>query len=150
QMQGRFRGEGIREPRAMSSNFETLKREILARSVAKDWTSAKDEWSFAYQGEAEDADAECLCTYYPIRELFFILNRITGEEVQVGSKCIDHFVSPAVSRAMSNLEAVRSGKAKSPNPDLIAVALANGRITEWEARFLIDTFRKRRLSEKQK
>lgn len=74
-----------------SHKFETLKREILDRSVAKTWMRARDEWALSYIYYCQGGT--CLCTHTPITEHCVIKNRLNLVTTIVGNVCIKQFPS---------------------------------------------------------
>jgi len=68
-------------------NFQVLKREILNRSKARDWETAKKEWRLTDIYEAEESET-CLCEHFPIREICVIHNGTTGQTTEVGNVCV--------------------------------------------------------------
>ncbi len=73
-------------------NFENLKKEIVALSVAHSWEPAKQEWFLITIDIDESCDSTCLCKHYPIRELCTLGNRLNHNEAIVGSVCVNRFM----------------------------------------------------------
>lgn len=106
---------------------------ILNHSVSKNWKQAQCEW---WKTDVEslkngDESGECECRH-PIRTIFHIVNRITGEELKLGSECIEVLQSGIITE------------------DLINSALDNGIINDRQANFLLNTYDKSHLTGKQR
>ncbi len=72
-------------------NFRQLSKEILAKSRAEDWETARKEWALVDIIEADEPEA-CLCGHYPIMEICEIRNRVTGITTEVGNVCVKRFL----------------------------------------------------------
>jgi hypothetical protein len=125
-----------------------LVAEILARSVARDWNSAKEEW------ELEDvyltAEPEtCLCGHFPIIEVCFLRNSLTGTPVLVGNCCVKKFQWMPTGLIFDAVKRVKKNPLKALNPEAIVFARKKGWVNEWEFGFYAAVMRKRKLTYKQ-
>ena len=129
-------------------NFDTLKREIIARSKATDWGLAKKEWRLIAISEADEPET-CLCSHFPIIELCTISNRITGSSVDVGNVCVKRFLGFRSDLIFASLKRIRKNIEASIGADATAFFHEQRIINDWEYRFQQDTMRKRNLSSAQ-
>lgn len=124
-----------------------LIHKILALSADSTWNEARTEWElvrvFFAQG---DVLGTCLCGHYPIREQCELRNRMTGARVVVGNVCVTRFLKleseelfASFRRIMQNTEAALGLRA-------IEYAFRNDWINDWEYKFYVATYRKRRRS----
>ena len=80
--------------RSLSKDYEDRVKETLLQNSAntKDYNAAKLEWDFI--NSWEDFPGQCeLCGYNPIRYHFLIRNRLNGNELAVGSECIQNYLN---------------------------------------------------------
>lgn len=75
-------------------SFEEMAQErLVPLSVARTWRKAVPEW--VYRGERRDHLVQIetceLCCEHPIRYHFKIINELIGNELWVGSDCIERF-----------------------------------------------------------
>jgi hypothetical protein len=124
-------------------------REIVALSVANTWHLAKSEWALAEVYLADQPGA-CLCGHRPIREHCVIVNRENGNKAVVGNCCVKRFVGLPSASIFADLRRIIGDVTKAPSQALVNHAHALGWITDWEARFALDTLRLRRLSARQR
>lgn len=120
-----------------------LIRNILNLSVAKTWEEAKKEWKVdnvfinpKYQ--------TCLCSHYPIKEVIVLQNQLNTNVAEIGNCCINRF--------FENKDYNKFFKALAQNRInklVITLAYDKGVINDWEQNFLIKTWRKKVLTEKQ-
>lgn len=132
-----------------SKNRFRLIRRIVARSVGKTWHEAKNEWVLEDIFYSEEPRS-CLCGKTPIYENCVIQNKKNGNEVIVGNKCIQKFLQLGTSKLFQGICRVSQDRERSANQALVDHAFEKGFISLWEKTFLIDTMRKRKLSEKQR
>jgi len=126
-------------------NFKALSAEILKRSKATDWPTARREWALIDVYEA-DEDETCLCEHYPIREICVIKNTITGITAEVGNVCVKRFLGIRSDLIFSGLKRIRSDLSKALNDDAIVFFHNAKVINDWEYDFLQNTKQKRILS----
>lgn len=131
----------------MTQNFENLKAHVLPLSKAHDFEAAKKEWRLVHIELREEFDA-CPCGQ-PIKELCHIENELTGNETYVGNICINRFIGIQTGNLFVGLKRIAANPSANANEDLITHAYQLGYIYEREYKFLMDTRRKRVLSEKQ-
>ncbi len=124
-----------------SGGFSLFPR-ILALSVSQEWHTAKLEWILDYIFWNKEGSF-CICGHF-IKEECSIKNIENGNEAIVGNCCIRHFLDIEVGNAV--FRALRNNKV---TPSLVEYASDQGIINAWEARFLRNTCRKRRLTRKQ-
>jgi hypothetical protein len=140
-----------------SHKFETLRREILADSVSKDWDEAKKEWYWLYTYTVENVDAaggvlgygygECLCTHTPIVDHCVLKNRINGKSAIVGNVCVKKFLGIDNSNLFAGIHRIRKDIEAAPNESLIRYAYLRGLLSsDDELNFLVNTKKKRVLA----
>ncbi|MGF7192108.1 hypothetical protein JOE11_005185 [Robbsia andropogonis] len=125
-----------------------LTTEILARSEASTWDSAKAEWALRDVYES-DLPQTCLCGHFPIIEICSIGNRLNGKAVEVGNCCVKKFIGLPSDKIFQAVKRIRKDSAKSLNAEAIGHAHDKGWINTWERDFYLNNMRKRNLSEKQ-
>lgn len=133
----------------MSHNFENLKRHILPLSNSDDFYSAKNEWKLVGVEIQEDWD-QCPCGK-DIKELCYIENQLNGnKKTYVGNVCVNQFIGIETGNLFAGLKRIAKDNTANANEDLIIHAYNLGYIYEKEYKFLMETRRKRSLSDKQK
>lgn len=131
----------------MNHNFERLKEHIFSLSNSQDFYTAKKEWKLVDIEIQEDWD-NCPCGK-EIKELCYISNKLNGNKTYVGNVCINQFIGIQTGNLFAGLKRIAKDVTANANEDLIIHAYNLGYIYESEYRFLMDTKRKRKLSEKQ-
>jgi len=126
-------------------NFVRLRQEILARSKALDWETARKEWGLVTIFEADEPET-CLCGHYPIIEICEIANRITKRNAEVGNCCVKRFLGLRSDLIFTGLKRIRKDIDKGLNADAVAYFREKGVLNDWEYGFLQNTMRKRNLS----
>jgi hypothetical protein len=126
-------------------NFEQLKREILERSEARDWETARKEWALVTIYEVGEPDT-CLCGHYPIVEICGLKNRVTGADADVGNVCVKRFLGFRSDLIFQAIKRIQKDIGKSLNADAIAFFRQRGLLSDWDYGFLQNTMRKRQLS----
>ncbi|MBN8245147.1 hypothetical protein JF546_19195 [Nitratireductor aquimarinus] len=129
-------------------NFQQLKIEILARSRATDWETAKAEWKLVGIGEAEECET-CLCGHFPIIELCTIANQVTGETTDVGNVCVKRFLGFRSDLIFASIKRIRTDPDKSIGAEAAVFFHERGIINAWEYKFQQSNHRKRNLTAKQ-
>mmetsp|Transcript_114895 Transcript_114895/g.199075 ORF Transcript_114895/g.199075 Transcript_114895/m.199075 type:complete len:441 (-) Transcript_114895:432-1754(-) len=133
-----------------SYKFETLKREIIARSIADDWEQARQEWTLEHVYRKDhDAPGTCLCTHYPIIEVCVMAHDNNGKEVNVGNCCVKKFFQLPSDTIFAAVRRIQQDRDKALNTATIDFAYEHDWISDWDYQFYMDTFRKRKLSERQ-
>ncbi|MHA1410650.1 MAG: hypothetical protein ACTSQY_10160 [Candidatus Odinarchaeia archaeon] len=119
---------------------------IIELSVADEWHDAAMEWkleTIEYRKEG----GYCICGHY-IKEHIQIKNMINGNRAIVGNCCITKF--PQYSGKISDMKSCfRALKNNKINSALIQFAYDEKKIKEWEYNFMMNIWRKRKLSPKQ-
>jgi len=129
---------------------ETFIKRILELSEADIWEEAKLEWKLVRIDFARKEEWEsCLCGKTPICELCRITNSLNGNSTQVGNVCINKFTDLPSNLIFTNIKKVFKDVDKSFNEVTTEYIYEKDWINEWEYDFLIDTERKRKLSNKQ-
>ena len=131
----------------MEHNFERLKQHILLLSNAGDWAVAKKEWKLVGVEVSDEFD-NCPCGQ-EIKEHCYIKNSLNGNTTYVGNVCINRFIGIDTGNLFDGLKRIAKDAAANANEDLIIHAYRFGYIYESEYKFLMETRRKRKLSEKQ-
>ena len=126
---------------------EILQERIIELSNSTDWTSSKEEWTLSEIYFQENS--KCLCTHSPITECCILINKVNHNKAVVGNCCVKKFWDFNTT-TFDAAKRIRQNKAKAANEELIEMAYLNSWITAWEGSFYRDTFRKRKLSPKQK
>ena len=120
----------------MNHNFENLKKHILPLSNSDNFRSAKN-WD------------NCPCGK-DIKEICYIQNQLNGNKTHVGNVCVNQFIGIETGNLFAGLKRIAKDITANANEDLIIHAYKLGYIYESEYVFLMDTRRKRNLSDKQK
>ncbi|MCW2484974.1 hypothetical protein J5069_03590 [Candidatus Symbiopectobacterium sp. NZEC127] len=129
-------------------SFERLTNSILELSESNDFDMARKEWSL-YHIEISEEFSECLCGQ-PIKEHCYIRNNLNGNETYVGNVCINRFIKIDTGNLFEGLRRIINDEKANPNKDLIEHAYRMGYLyDEKEYRFLLDTMKKRKLTEAQ-
>lgn len=126
-------------------NFTQLKKRILALSDAKDWETARKEWSLVGVYDADEPDT-CQCGHYPIVEICQIRNRVTTVSTEVGNRCVKRFLGLRSDLIFTALKRIKRDSTKSLNADALAFFRERKLLTAWEYEFSQDTMRMRALS----
>ena len=126
-------------------NFEHLKREILKRSEAHEWETARKEWALITIYEVGEPDT-CLCGHYPIIEICGLKNRLNGAEADVGNVCVKRFLGFRSDLIFQAIKRIQKDITKSLNADATAFFRERGLLNDWDYGFLQNTLRKRKLS----
>jgi hypothetical protein len=129
-------------------NFQHLKSEILARSRATDWETAKNEWYLVSVSEANEPET-CLCSHFPIIELCTIANRLTQIQIDVGNVCVKRFLGFRSDLIFAAIKRIRADITRSINAYAAVLFHERGIINAWEYDFQQSTMSKRSLTEKQ-
>lgn len=125
-----------------------LGQEIVARSVAKVWDTAKTEWGLHEIYEADEPET-CLCGHFPIIELCVLINRRNGQLATVGNCCVKKFMGLPSDLIFQAVKRVRADSGRSLNAESIEHARSKGWINAWESNFYYRIMRKRNLTAKQ-
>ena len=129
------------------SDQEALKAHILSLSRSTIFEVACQEWVLDGVYVTEEWD-NCPCGQ-DIKEHCEIANRVTGAHTFVGNVCINRFINLGTAPLFSGLKRIRDDISANANEALIRYAQSKGFLFEKELDFLLQTARKRKLSEKQ-
>jgi hypothetical protein len=127
---------------------ETLMREIIALSTTNDWQVAKTEWTltgFELLDPGVDSGT-CLCGHNPIRELCYIRNQTTGNEVIVGNSCVKRFLGLPTQAVFTSIRRVILDDSRCLNAQALDILLAKGIVDAEDQSLLIKSSRKRNIS----
>lgn len=125
-----------------------LSEEIIRRSNAKTWVTARTEWDLE-RVFVQRQPSTCLCGQFPIKEICVLRNRLNGNRAEVGNVCVHQFLGLPSRKIFAALERVGDDESKALNPEAIEHAHQRRWINDWERSFYLDTWRKRALSPKQ-
>jgi len=115
---------------------------IIELSEADNWEDAVLEWKLI--GIQYDKKGDfCICGH-PIKEKCFMENVVNGKRVVVGNVCIHKFKGEDLT---SVFRALADGRV---NAALIGYAYEEDIISEWEYEFMLDVWRKRKRTYKQR
>lgn len=128
-------------------NFENLVKYLVPKSIADNFDDARREW-FLDGMEINEGTIKCPCGQI-IKELCFIKNKHTQERVFVGNVCVKNFIGLDTGTAFAGLKRIKADPTANANIDLIEHAYDYGYIFDKEYAFLLQTCRKRKLSDKQ-
>ena len=119
---------------------------LLRYSEAKGWDDAKLEWHLVNIRFVDiDCAETCACGHYPICEICKIKNEVNNTVLEVGNCCINQ-LSPEFDDLRRIFPALRDGRI---NPAIIDYASKRGIITNWESKFLRNTWNRKRRTTKQ-
>lgn len=86
---------------AKQKNYWDLIEVVLANSSAKDWETAKTEWTIVDFEVDETATSKCVCKKEGLKYLYKISNFITGKTLfPIGSVCINKFEEEELNQQM--------------------------------------------------
>ena len=131
----------------MEHNLERLKAHIVPLSNATAFETARKEWVLIGVEISEEFD-NCPCGQ-EIKEHCYIQNRLNGNTTYVGNVCINRFIGIETGTLFTGLKRIANDETANANEDLIQHAYRFGYIYENEYSFLMQTMRKRKLSDKQ-
>jgi hypothetical protein len=125
-----------------------LTEEIIKRSQAQTWDTARLEWRLEDVYFVDDPET-CLCGHYPIKEICTLRNTVNSQSADVGNCCVKKFLGLPSDRIFQAVKRIKVDSDKSLNAEAIEHAHQKGWITDWERQFCLDTVRKRALTGKQ-
>ena len=132
----------------ITNNEKILRVEICSRSQGEGWEVAKSEWQLSELYFA-DMPQTCLCTHFPIFQICVLKNGVNGKTANVGNCCVKKFMQLPSDLIFQAVKRVKADSAKSLNKEAIHFAHEKKWLNDWELNFYLDTFKKRKLSEKQ-
>jgi hypothetical protein len=126
-----------------------LTSEIINLSTAKNWDSAKQEWTFDFAYYSDSLET-CLCGHYPIKNICVIKNGTNDISTEVGNCCINKFLGiDDGNKIFTSIKRLKEDISKSISAEVIDYMKEKKLLNNFEYKFYKDTFRKRKLSEKQ-
>uniref|UniRef100_A0A7E4ZR31 Transcriptional regulator n=1 Tax=Panagrellus redivivus TaxID=6233 RepID=A0A7E4ZR31_PANRE len=134
----------------MTSDIKQLQKEILSRSNSTDWVDAKREWHLNYIYYCDNyGDNQCLCLH-PIMESCVLRNSENGKEAVVGNVCVKKFMDlDEPDKIFQAFHRVTKDNNLPLNEAAIVYARKQDWINDWERGFYLDTWRKRKMTDKQ-
>ena len=83
-------------------NYWDLIKVVLANSSAKDWETAKKEWTIVDFEIDETVSSKCVCKKEGLKYVYEISNTVTGKKLfPIGSVCIKKFEVEELNQQMS-------------------------------------------------
>jgi hypothetical protein len=131
------------------AKFKLIAR-IKGLSESSNWEEARNEWEFVSLRKVE-VPSSCLCGHSPIVNICTIKNKLNGKETKVGNCCITKFNNENLSsnKMFSAINRVENDRSKALNKSIVNLSRGNKWINDWEQKFYLNTWRKRKLSTKQ-
>lgn len=133
-------------------NWFKLKQKLLSLSNSQDWSFAKNEWILdnIYYLEAWEDFETCSCSHYPIQEVCVIINSENNNKAIVWNVCIKKFIDQIDSWNLFDwLKKISNDLWLWPSKELIEYAFKKKYINDWEHKFCINRFWKKKFSWKQ-
>ena len=122
-----------------------LTTRLIDLSVEDAWDEAKLEWALESVWREDEPDT-CLCGHYPIIEICLLRNRKNGNSAIVGNCCVKKFTSLPSDLIFQAVKRIQEDIDRAINAETIDHAHDKGWINDWERKFYMDTWRKRKLS----
>lgn len=132
----------------MKNNQINLSKEIIERSLKKDWHLAKNEWTVEDFYYTKDPTT-CLCGHSPVNKVCILKNKFTGKEVEVGNVCVTKFMEMNTNQLFESVSKIDFDPTKSISSKTIDHFYKKGVITGSDMLFYHDIRLKRGLTEKQ-
>lgn len=132
-------------PAKTSHNGRVLTAALLSLSESDDWPDAVGEWRVAdaYIVPDDRPMRRCVCGHSPIRNVFVLENRSTGERAEVGCVCVRRFLPDATPvDPFAVLDRVRKNPCAAVKPDEVGVLAELGWVAPKDVLFLRSTGRK--------
>ena len=114
-------------------------------SVEDAWDEAKLEWALESVWREDEPDT-CLCGHFPIIEICLLRNRRNGNSAIVGNCCVKKFTNLPSDLIFQAVKRIQDDIDRAINAETIDHAHEKGWINDWERKFYLDTWRKRKLS----
>ncbi len=131
------------------SNSDFLE-EILKLSIAADWKIAQKERSVVDMYKIDGGISKtCLCGKHPISEIFVIKNKNNATECIIWGGCINNF-HVAYAWLFTSLNMIRKDNTADTSINLIKFSYKQNVLVVIERDFLLSTYRKHNLSDKQR
>lgn len=128
-------------------NYLKLKEHILELSKSTNFEQAIGEWDLE-SVEITDEFDNCPCGQQ-IKEHCYIRNKLNGNNTYVGNRCIKKFLNKDTGTLFDGLKRIKKDISANANEAVIEYANERGYLFDKEYQFLLDTMRKRSLSQKQ-
>ena len=126
-------------------NEYALSRNIIERSIGRNWDEAKLEWQLVNVFKQPQA-GQCLCGKFPITEHCVLLNRKNGNIAIVGSVCVKKFLGLPADKIFQAISRIAKDLTRSLNAEAIDFAHKKRWINDWERKFCFDNLHKKKLS----
>jgi len=126
-----------------------LIQEIVTRSEANNWKTAKPEWEL-YRIYYAKQPQRCLCEHFPIMQICVLVNKINGRFAEIGNCCVKKFIGLPSDKIFQALKRAQKNIERSFNEETIQHAFKSTLINDWEYNFYIDIMGKRKLVPKQR
>ncbi|PIR03950.1 MAG: hypothetical protein COV59_02085 [Candidatus Magasanikbacteria bacterium CG11_big_fil_rev_8_21_14_0_20_39_34] len=126
-----------------------LTQSIIEKSESNTWGPAKNEWELDSIFDSDEQET-CACGHFPIKEVCVLRNIQNQNSLNVGNCCVKKF--------MKNIDSDKIFRAKKKvmeditnafNEATIMFAHKKGWLNDWEKKFYLDTWRKRKPTENQ-
>jgi hypothetical protein len=118
---------------------------LIALSEGETWDEAKLEWGLESVWREDEPDT-CLCGHYPIIEICLLRNRKNDNTAIVGNCCVKKFTNLPSDLIFQAVKRIQEDIDRAINAETIDHAHEKGWINDWERKFYMDTWRKRKLS----
>jgi hypothetical protein len=125
-----------------------LSERLMKLSVSDRWDEARLEWELEDVWHEHEPDT-CLCGHSPINEICQLRNKYNKNAAIVGNHCVKKFTKLPSDLIFKAIKRVGEDEGKALNPQTISHARSKGWIPDWEYDFYLDTWRKKKLSQKQ-
>ncbi|MEN9440000.1 MAG: hypothetical protein RLZ33_76 [Bacteroidota bacterium] len=126
-----------------------LIEEIIKRSVAENWDTAKLEWTFEFAYKVKDPK-RCLCNHFPIKNICVIKNLKNNTSTEVGNCCVYKFMGIDIgNKIFSSINSLSKDLLKSLSSEVVEYLFEKKVINDFEYNFYNDISKKRILTPKQ-
>ena len=125
-----------------------LTSRLIDLSVKNTWDEAKLEWRLEHVWREDQPDT-CLCGHFPIIEICLLRNHKNNNTTIVGNCCVKKFTNLPSDLIFQAVKRIEDDIDRAINYETISHAHEKGWINDWERKFYINTWRKRKLSESQ-
>lgn len=122
-----------------------LTTRLIDLSMGNTWDEAKFEWVLESVWREDEPDT-CLCGHYPIIEICLLRNQKNGNSGIVGNCCVKKFTNLPSDLIFQAVKRIQDDIDRAINAETIDHAHEKGWINDWERKFYLDTWRKRKLS----
>ncbi|OIR17465.1 hypothetical protein GALL_24920 [mine drainage metagenome] len=126
------------------SEYQLTER-LIALSVGNTWDEAKLEWGLEHVWREDEPDT-CLCGHFPIIEICLLRNVRNSNTAIVGNCCVKKFTNLPSDLIFQAVKRIESDVERALNAETIHHAHEKGWINDWERKFYMNTWRKRKLS----